>query len=137
MSNKSHLRPGTSSTVNEIAQMMQDELTSANERRSSQRFKISAPLTVLTGEHEIPAYTRDLSNRGVYFYLTLPDSALIERDFEFTIEMPSEITLSANCRIRCHGKLVRKEVTSRNLTGAGVAAEILNYAILREESSSN
>lgn len=117
--------------------MTQDELTSTNERRGSQRFKISAPLTVLTGEHEIPAYTRDLSNRGVYFYLTLPDSALIERDFEFTIEMPSEITLSANCRIRCRGKLVRKEVTSRNLTGAGVAAEILNYAILREGSPTN
>ncbi len=30
------------------------------------------------------------------------------------------------------GKLVRKEMTSRNLTGAGVAAEILDYSILRE-----
>lgn len=122
-------------TLNQTVGMMHDESTSTNERRGSQRFKISAPLTVIAGEHEIPAYTRDLSNRGVYFYLTLSDSALIEKDFEFTIEMPSEITLSANCRIRCSGKLVRKEVTSRNLTGAGVAAEILNYAILREDSA--
>jgi len=112
--------------------MTQDTTKMANERRGSQRFKISAPLTVIVGDHEIPAYTRDLSNRGVYFFLTLPDSTLIERDFEFTIEMPSELTLTTNCQIRCHGKLIRKEVTSRNLTGAGIAAEILNYSILKD-----
>lgn len=133
MKNGSDLKAG--GTLNETVRMMHDESTLANERRGSQRFKISAPLTVIAGEREIPAYTRDLSNSGVYFYLTLPDSTLIDRDFEFTIEMPSEITLSANCRIQCRGKLVRKEVTSRNLTGAGVAAEILNYAILREGSA--
>jgi|SRR5579862_835232 len=113
--------------------MKKDTTTTGNERRSSQRFKIAAPLTVMVGDREIPAYTRDLSNRGVYFYLTLPDSTLIEKDFEFLIEMPSEITLTRDCRIRCRGKLVRKEVTSRNLTGAGIAAEILDYSILREE----
>jgi hypothetical protein len=116
----------------ETVRMTQDTTTTANERRNSQRFKISAPLTVIVGEHEIPAYTRDLSNRGVYFYLTLPDSTLIDRDFEFLIEMPSEITLTTSCRIRCRGKLIRKEVTSRNLTGAGIAAEILDYSILRD-----
>jgi len=114
---------------------MTDDLTSANERRGSQRFRISAPLTVIAGDHEISAYTRDLSNRGVYFYLSLADSALIDRDFEFLIEMPSEITLSSSCRIRCRGKLVRKEMTSRNLTGAGIAAEILDYSILRDAAT--
>ena len=112
---------------------MADNTTiNANERRNSQRFKISAPLTVIAGDHEIQAYTRDLSNRGVYFYVTLPDSTLIERDFEFLIDMPSEITLTTSCRIRCRGKLVRREVTARNITGAGIAAEILDYSILRE-----
>jgi hypothetical protein len=114
---------------------MTDDLTSANERRGSQRFRISAPLTVIAGDHEISAYTRDLSNRGVYFYLSLADSALIDRDFEFLIEMPSEITLSSSCRIRCRGKLIRKEMTSRNLTGAGIAAEILDYSILRDAAT--
>ncbi len=112
--------------------MTQDSTISANERRSSHRFKLSAPLTVIVGEHEIRAYTRDLSNRGVYFYLTIPDSTLIDKDFEFLIEMPSEITLTSSCRIRCRGKLIRKEVTSKNLTGAGIAAEILDYSILRD-----
>jgi hypothetical protein len=119
-------------TLDETVRMTQDTIAPANERRSGQRFKISAPLTVIVGEREIPAFTRDLSNLGVYFYLSLPDSTLVDRDFEFLIEMPSEITLTTNCRIRCRGKLVRKEVTSRNLTGAGIAAEILDYSILRE-----
>ena len=116
---------------NEVVCMTED-LTTAQERRGSQRFRISAPLTVIADNHEISAYTRDLSNRGVYFYLSLADSALIGRDFEFLIEMPSEITLSSSCRIRCRGKLIRKEMTSKNLTGAGVAAEILDYSILRD-----
>jgi hypothetical protein len=121
---------------NEVVCMTED-FAAENDRRGSQRFKISAPLTVITGGHEISAFTRDLSNRGVYFYLALADSALIDRDFEFLIEMPSEITLASNCRIRCRGRLVRKEMTSRNLTGAGVAAEILDYSILREAVSTN
>jgi hypothetical protein len=103
-----------------------------NERRGSQRFKISAPLTVIVGGHEISAYTRDLSNRGVYFYIGLSDSSLIDQDFEFLIEMPSEITLASSCRIRCRGRLIRKEMATKNLTGAGVAAEILDYSIMRE-----
>jgi hypothetical protein len=111
---------------------MTEDIAAGDERRRSQRFKISAPLTVLAGDHEISAYTRDLSNRGVYFHLGLADSALIERDFEFLIEMPSEITLSSSCRIRCRGKLVRKETAMRNIAGAGIAAEILDYSILRE-----
>ncbi|MDR3413434.1 MAG: PilZ domain-containing protein, partial [Formivibrio sp.] len=122
--------------LNETVRMTQDS-TPASERRGSQRFRISAPVTVISGEHEIPAYTRDLSNRGVYFYIALSDSTLIDRDFEFTIEMPSEITLSTSCRIRCRGKLVRKEVTSRNLTGAGIAAEIMDYSILRNIVATN
>ena len=120
--------------LNEAA-LMTEEFTAANDRRGSQRFRISAPLTILAGDSEIQAYTRDLSNRGVYFYLSLTDSGLIDRDFEFLVELPAEITLSSSCRIRCRGRLVRKEITSRNLTGAGVAAEILDYSILREAFS--
>lgn len=100
------------------------------ERRGRQRFSINAPLTLFIGDREIPAYTRDLSNRGVYFYLGLTDLPLFDHDFEFLVELPPEITLSTCCRIRCRGRAVREEKTSNNLTG--IAAEILDYAILRD-----
>jgi hypothetical protein len=112
---------------------MAQDLAPANDRRGRQRFSINAPLTIFVGGREISAYTRDLSNRGVYFYLALTDSPLIERDFEFTVELPPEITLSTCCQIRCRGRTVRTEITSMNLTG--VAAEILDYSILREAMS--
>jgi hypothetical protein len=112
---------------------MAQDLAPTNDRRERPRFRMNAPLTVFIGDREIPAYTRDLSNRGVYFYLALSDSALIDRDFEFKVELPPEITLSTCCQIRCRGRAVRTEKTSMNLTG--IAAEILSYSILREAMS--
>jgi hypothetical protein len=117
--------------------LIADGATTANDRRSSKRFKFRAPLTVIARGREIPAYTRDLSGRGVYFNVTLRDSQLIESEFDFLIDVPSEITLTRSCRIRCRGKLVRKEVPSKNLTGAGFAAEILDYSILSDLSGTD
>jgi hypothetical protein len=106
----------------------------ASDRRRIPRFRVRAPLTVIAGDREIPAYTRDLSNHGVYFYLASDDSGLIDRDFEFLVELPPEVTLSTFCRIRCHGRALRKEKAKMSLTG--VAAEILDYSILKEAGSS-
>ena len=110
-------------------------LAAVNDRRGSKRFKARVPITVIAGENEIPAYTRDLSNRGVYFYLDLLDSALIEGDIEFLVEFPPEFTRSTIYRIRCRGRLVRKERTSRNFAEIGIAAEVLKYSILGESTS--
>lgn len=109
---------------------MPQDSEQANDRRALQRFSLSVPLTVIAGHREIQAYTRDLSNRGVYFYLTSDDSDLIEHDFEFTVELPPEITFSTSCRVRCQGRAVRKEEAWMGLTG--VAAQILDYSIFRE-----
>jgi hypothetical protein len=100
------------------------------DRRIIPRFRVRAPLTVIVGDREIPAYTKDLSNKGVYFYLASDDSGLIEQDFEFLVELPPEITLSTFCRIRCRGRALRKDKARMSLTG--VAAEILDYSILKE-----
>lgn len=110
---------------------MTDYLAPANNRRDGQRFSRNAPLTVLIGDREIPAYTRDLSNRGVYFYLDLPHSNLVDRNFEFTVKLPPEVTISTYCSIRGRGRMIRKENISGSLMG--IAAEILQYAILRDQ----
>jgi hypothetical protein len=109
---------------------MKAKLKEEIDRRERQRFSISAPLILFLGDREVPGYTRDLSNRGVYFYLALSDSRLLDCDFEFVVELPPEITLSSCCRIRCKGRAIRKDENQTNL--AGVAAEIMHYSILRE-----
>jgi hypothetical protein len=71
----------------------------------------------------------------VYFYLAVSDSKLIDRDFEFIVELPAEITLSTCCRIRCRGRVIRKEEASIDF--AGVAAQILDYSIRSEPMAIN
>jgi hypothetical protein len=114
-------------------QLMTGCLQSAVDLRERQRFTINVPLTVLIGQRKIPGFTRDLSNRGVYFYLDLADSALIGGEFEFWVELPPEITLSTCCLIRGQGRVVRTECASSDY--AGIAAEILHYSMQREPAA--
>lgn len=104
----------------------------AEDRRRSQRFRVRVPLTVFLEDREIPTFTRDLSNRGVFFFLPLADSGLIDSNLQFLVELPAEIAISSGCRIRCKGRLVRKEMISGDLTEAGLAVEILDYSLLGE-----
>jgi hypothetical protein len=110
---------------------MTENLAPASNRRKGPRFSKNAPLSVLIGDREIPAYTRDLSNRGVYFYLDISHSDLVERDFDFMVKFPPEVTISTYCSILGRGRLLRRENISENLTG--IAAEILQYSILRDQ----
>ena len=100
-----------------------------NERRACQRFKVNAPLSLLIGEQTAPGYTRDLSNKGVFFYVASAESLTLDSRFEFVIDLPPEVTLSPRCQIRCVGRALRKEATQTDLTG--VAAEIVDYSISR------
>jgi PilZ domain len=112
---------------------MSESLPIGRDRRKRQRFKINAPVTSFMGDSEIAAYTRDLSNRGVFFYLSQAESTQIDGEFEFMVDLPPEITLSTCCRIRCKARVVRTEESAMNFTG--VAAEILEYSILRDVRS--
>jgi hypothetical protein len=112
---------------------MSGSVESALDLRARQRFEISVPLSVIIGQREIPGFTRNLSNRGVYFYLDLADSALIGGEFEFLVELPPEITLSTCCLIRGKGRVLRTDSTSRQY--AGIAAEILHYSMQRDPAA--
>jgi hypothetical protein len=109
---------------------MSEERATQNDRRDGQRFQVNAPVTLFVGESQIPAYTRDLNNRGAYLFLALADSTQVRGEFDFTVELPPEITQSAHCQIQCRGRAVRTEPTAADL--AGMAVEILKYAILRD-----
>jgi hypothetical protein len=112
---------------------MNQDFAPGSDRRGTPRFSINACLTIFSGGRSILAYTRDLSNRGAYFYLSSADSERLGREFDFMVELPPEITLSAVCQIRCKGRAVRFDDSPGDLTG--VAVEILNYSILRQTMS--
>ena len=104
----------------------------ATDRRKTQRFPVNVPLTLTIDQQKVSAYTKDLSNRGAYFFVAGAQSPKIENDFEFVVELPPEITLSTYCWIRCRARLLRTEEISNSMSG--VAARIVDYAILREEA---
>jgi len=106
---------------------------SAFDRRVRPRFEIRAPLTIILEGREIAAFTRDISNRGVFFYLSPVDTPRIGQILEFVIELPAEVTLSDSCRIRCQGKVIRTKETSWE--EVGVATEVLRYSFLSDDLS--
>jgi len=96
----------------------------------TQRFSVSVPLTITAGDKEFLGYTRDLSNRGMYFYVSPNHGTQIDDEFDCIVELPPEITLSTRCRIQCRARLLRREIDPKSMFG--IAAEILKYSILRD-----
>lgn len=96
------------------------------EKRATRRFPLRLPVSVrYNGQAptEIEAQTRDVSARGVCFYV---DSRLNEGSpIEFTLTLPPEITLTDSIRVRCKGKVVRVEEDPGGKVG--VAAIIEEY----------
>ena len=104
---------------------------SATERRSTQRFTMRLPLTVrwTTGAAvgETSTESRDVSSRGVYFYLgkDVKEGSPVE----ILLTLPNEITLAGPVRVRCLGRVQRTE--NRDETSVGVVAAIERYEFLR------
>ncbi|MGB8987482.1 MAG: PilZ domain-containing protein [Candidatus Sulfotelmatobacter sp.] len=77
------------------------------ERRIGQRFAFNLPVSLrdTATAAEGLGFTQDLSSRGAFLFT---DMALSEgAEIELTLEMPSEITLGENMRVRCRGRILR------------------------------
>jgi len=102
------------------------------EKRATRRFALRLPVSVSytdNGGEERTAQTRDVSARGICFYL---DAAIAAgSSIEFTLILPPEITLTESIRVRCKGKVVRVDEGSTNGKVA-VAAVIDEYEFLSE-----
>jgi hypothetical protein len=89
-----------------MAETQRDE---ENNKRATRRFALRLPVSVRYGENEDehPAQTRDVSARGICFYV---DSAIQAGSaIDFTLTLPPEITLTESIRVRCKGRVMRVE----------------------------
>ncbi|MGH9577560.1 MAG: PilZ domain-containing protein [Terriglobales bacterium] len=101
------------------------------EQRNTRRFALQLPVSVKYvdgSSKEQAAQTRDVSARGVFFYMDA--NVKVGSDLEFTLTLPSEITLTDSIRVRCKGKVVRVE--ERGSERIGVAAAIDQYDFISE-----
>jgi len=98
------------------------------EKRSTRRFPLDLPITVKfpeSGSGDVIGHTRDVSSRGIFFYMS---SEVAEgHSIDFVMTLPPEITLSDPVRVHCSGRVVRV-----NQAGAeqGVAVAIEKYEFL-------
>ena len=97
------------------------------ERRSAQRFEVLLPLAVHFEGRTIPAFTQNLSGRGIFFYAesAIPEGAVVE----LTFSMPSEVTLGERMPVRCRGRVLRAappQAGQRN----GIAVQFESYEYL-------
>jgi PilZ domain len=101
------------------------------ERRAIRRFDMRLPASVqLSGTNEpaILTETQNVSARGVYFYLDHP--LALGTEFEVTLTLPPQITLTDSVRIRFRGRVVRVEEPHSG-SQMGVGALIEEYEFVR------
>jgi hypothetical protein len=107
-------------------------MVEAQEKRAARRFALRIPVSVSRGENanfNESAQLRDVSARGICFYL---DSPMTEGSpVGFTLTLPPEITLTESIRVQCRGKVVRVDGTNGEGKMA-VAAVIEEYEFLPE-----
>jgi len=102
------------------------------DKRATRRFALRLPLSVNyneTGSAQKSAQTRDVSARGICFYVdssVTPGAAI-----EFTLTLPPEITLTESIQVRCKGKVVRVD-DSKPDGKVAVAAVIEEYEFLSQ-----
>lgn len=102
---------------------------SQQEKRAARRFPLLVPVTVDHENSTHPAQIRDVSARGICFYL---ESVVTEGSpIGFTLTLPPEITLTESIRVQCKGRVVRVE-NGREDGKLAVAAVIEEYEFLAE-----
>lgn len=106
------------------------------DQRSTRRLALQLPVAVkLKGgpepesTAEVTSQTKDVSARGVFFYLDSDVAAGSE--LEFTLTLPPEITLTQAMRVHCTGRVVRVD-QSGGRARVGIAAAIDKYEITGE-----
>jgi hypothetical protein len=85
----------------------ENTLTDSNfkERRGQQRIRFEAPATVNAGRHSLAASTKDVTDRGLFFFT---DARLeVGSEIDLVVMLPEEVGLPLSGMVCCHGRVVR------------------------------
>jgi hypothetical protein len=106
---------------------MSENVPNRLERRSAQRFEVLLPLAIHYAGRTIPAFTQNLTGRGIFFYADapIPEGAMVE----LTFAMPSEVTMSESMPVRCRGRVLRAAAPQPGQR-YGVAVQLESYQYL-------
>ncbi len=113
--------------------------TAAAEKRAIRRFAIQLPVTVnaVSSSGEVlqaMAETRDVSSHGICF-LTCDAAMEPGAAIEFTVTLPTEVTMTEPINVQCRGTVVRVE---KNLDGKfAIAATIESYEFVASDEEQN
>lgn len=110
-----------------MAEAQQDK-----DKRATRRFALHLPVSVRYGEdtQERAAQTRDVSARGICFFVD--EGIQAGSPIDFTLTLPPEITLTESIRVRCKGRVVRVEGNGGTIGKMAVAAVIDEYEFLAD-----
>ncbi|MGA3211547.1 MAG: PilZ domain-containing protein [Terriglobales bacterium] len=98
------------------------------EKRATRRFSLRLPVTVKDpNKGSISAFTRDVSWRGICFFIEAP--LPVGSEMQFLLTLPPEITLTEAIRLRCFARVLRVD-DSPDGTSKTVAAAIDHYEFL-------
>jgi hypothetical protein len=95
------------------------------EKRSTRRFSFNLPISVKRlggGIRQVQGYTRDVSSRGAFVYLSSEAEEGVAIEFEMTL--PAEVTMADAIRVSCSGRVLRVERSERK---QGIAVIIEDY----------
>jgi len=99
------------------------------ERRAAQRFDYHRSVSIRRGKERGLAFTQDLSARGMFLYTDMVLKA--GEDLEVVLNMPSEITLSADAKVCCQVRVLRVYPAIASCQ-SGVALLVRNYEFIEE-----
>jgi len=99
------------------------------DRRATRRFALRLPVSVQHPQGVVSAFTRDVSSRGICFLIDAPFE--VGAQFEFTLTLPSEVTLTEAIQVRCKARIVRVQPAADG-KGTAIAAIIERYEFLSE-----
>ena len=79
----------------------------SKERRDRQRIPFQAPATVAAGQQSVAASTKDISDRGLFFFTDI--RLEVGSEIDIVVTLPEGVGFPIGGMVCCHGRVVRSD----------------------------